>query len=299
MKPRGALGHFIQVTKPGIIFGNAISVAGGYFLAARGAADLWLLLVALLGTALVVASGCAFNNYIDRDIDVMMERTRNRVLVQGLLPGRVVLAYATVLGLAGVSLLYWGANPLSALFAVLGFVIYVGFYSLYLKRKSVHGTLVGSISGAMPPVIGYCAASGSFDLAALTLLIIFSLWQVPHSYAIAIFRYKDYLAASIPVLPVERGIAVAKRHILLYILAFLLATLMLALWGYAGISYLVVAAAMGSYWLYLAWTGYQAVDDRLWARKLFFFSIYIITALSLMMAVDVQRTGQMLLSYAG
>ncbi len=299
MKPRDALGHFIQVTKPGIIFGNAISVAGGYFLAARGAVDLWLLLVTLVGTALVVASGCAFNNYIDRDIDVMMERTRNRVLVQGLLPGRVVLAYATVLGLAGVSLLYRGASPLSALFAVLGFVIYVGFYSLYLKRRSVHGTLVGSISGAMPPVIGYCAASGSFDLAALTLLVIFSLWQVPHSYAIAIFRYKDYLAASIPVLPVERGIAVAKRHILLYILAFLLATLMLAFWGYAGVSYLVVAAAMGSYWLYLAWTGYQAMDDRLWARKLFFFSIYIITALSLMMAVDVQRTGQMLLSYVG
>jgi protoheme IX farnesyltransferase len=299
MKARAALGHFVQVTKPGIIFGNAISVAGGYFLAARGDIDLWLLLVALVGTALVVASGCAFNNYIDRDIDVKMERTRNRVLVQGLLPAQVVLAYAAVLGLAGTLLLFWGANPLSALFAVIGFVIYVGFYSLYLKRKSVHGTLVGSISGAMPPVIGYCAVSGSFDLAALTLLVIFSLWQVPHSYAIAIFRYKDYLAASIPVLPVERGIAVAKRHILLYILAFLLATLMLALCGYAGISYLVVAAAMGSYWLYLAWTGYQAVDDRVWARKLFFFSIYIITALSLMMALDVQQAGQMLLSYAG
>jgi protoheme IX farnesyltransferase len=140
--------HFAQVTKPGIIFGNVLSAAGGFFLAAKGQVDPSLLLATLLGTSLVVASGCVFNNYIDRDIDVKMSRTRHRVLVKGLIPPRVALAYAAALGIAGVSLLFFEANALAALFAVLGFFIYVVLYSLYLKRSSVHGTLVGSISGA-------------------------------------------------------------------------------------------------------------------------------------------------------
>jgi len=293
-----SLKHFIQITKPGIIFGNVLSVAGGFFLASKGHVDFGLFLIAMIGTSLVVASGCVFNNCIDRDIDLKMERTRNRVLVQGLVSVKLALVYATVLGVVGVGLLYFKANPLAALFAVIGFVIYVGFYSLYLKRKSVHGTLVGSLSGAMPPVIGYVAVSNSFDLAALTLLVMFSLWQMPHSYAIAIFRFNDYLAASIPVLPVKRGIRVAKRHILIYILAFLLATLMLTFGGYAGLNYLAVAAAMGMYWLYMAWTGYKAKDDTVWARKLFVFSIFTITALSVAMSLDFQVTKELLITYA-
>ncbi|GGU64295.1 protoheme IX farnesyltransferase [Pseudomonas laurentiana] len=290
--------HFIQITKPGIIFGNVLSVAGGFFLAAQGHVDFALFLATVIGTSLVVASGCVFNNCIDRDIDLKMERTKNRAMVQGLISLKLALVYATLLGVAGFGLLYVKANPLAALFALIGFIIYVGFYSLYLKRKSVHGTLVGSLSGAMPPVIGYCAVSNSFDLAALTLLVMFSLWQMPHSYAIAIFRFNDYLAASIPVLPVKRGIGVAKKHILLYIVAFLLATLMLTVGGYAGMSYMAVAAAMGMYWLYMAWTGYKAVDDRLWARKLFVFSIFTITALSVMMSLDTKVPTELLLTYA-
>jgi protoheme IX farnesyltransferase len=293
-----SLKHFIQITKPGIIFGNVLSVAGGFFLASKGHVDIGLFLAAVIGTSLVVASGCVFNNCIDRDIDVKMERTKNRVLVQGLLSVQLALIYATVLGVVGVGLLYTKANALAALFAVIGFVIYVGFYSLYLKRRSVHGTLVGSLSGAMPPVIGYVAVSNTFDLAALTLLVMFSLWQMPHSYAIAIFRFNDYRAASIPVLPVKRGIRVAKRHILIYIVAFLLATLMLTFGGYAGLNYLAVAAAMGMYWLYMAWTGYKAKDDTVWARKLFVFSIFTITALSVAMSLDFQVTKELLVTYA-
>ncbi|MBV4477382.1 heme o synthase [Pseudomonas sp. B2M1-30] len=293
-----SLKHFIQITKPGIIFGNVLSVAGGFFLASKGHVDLAVFLAAMIGTSLVVASGCVFNNCIDRDIDYKMERTKNRVLVQGLISLKLALVYATVLGVAGVALLYKVANPLAALFAVIGFIIYVGFYSLYLKRKSVHGTLVGSLSGAMPPVIGYVAVTNTFDMAALTLLVMFSLWQMPHSYAIAIFRFKDYQAASIPVLPVERGIEVAKKHILYYILAFVGATLMLTISGYAGISYFAVAAAMGMYWLYMAWTGNKAADDTVWARKLFVFSIFTITALSVMMSVDFKVPGDLLMTYA-
>ena len=115
-----------------------------------------------------------------------------------------------MLGIAGMALLLVAANVVAMLIAVVGFVVYVGVYSLYMKRKSVYGTLVGSLSGAAPPVIGYCAVTGQFDTGALILLLIFSLWQMPHSYAIAIFRFKDYRAANIPVLPVIKGISVAK-----------------------------------------------------------------------------------------
>ncbi|MBJ7221826.1 MULTISPECIES: heme o synthase [unclassified Brenneria] len=291
--------QYLQVTKPGIIFGNLISVIGGFLLAAQGSIDYVLFLATLVGVSLVVASGCVFNNVIDRDIDKKMERTKNRVLVKGLISLKVTLVYAAVLGIAGFALLYIAANPLAMWLAVMGFVVYVGVYSLYMKRHSVYGTLIGSLSGAAPPVIGYCAVSNQFDAGALILLLIFSLWQMPHSYAIAIFRLKDYQAANIPVLPVVKGISVAKNHITLYILAFMVATLMLSLGGYAGYKYLVVAAAVSVWWLGMALSGYKnANDDRVWAKKLFVFSIVAITSLSVMMSVDsIAPTQDVLLTY--
>ncbi|EPF5869281.1 heme o synthase [Morganella morganii] len=290
--------QYLQVTKPGIIFGNLISVVGGFLLASKGDIDYPLFIATLLGVSLVMASGCVFNNYIDRDIDSVMERTKNRPLVRGLIDPKISLVYASVLGIAGMVLLLVAANVVAMLIAVVGFVVYVGVYSLYMKRKSVYGTLVGSLSGAAPPVIGYCAVTGQFDTGALILLLIFSLWQMPHSYAIAIFRFKDYQAANIPVLPVIKGISVAKNHIILYIIAFMFATLMLAISGYAGYKYLIVAAAVSVWWLGMALSGYKTTNDRLWARKLFVFSIVAITSLSVMMSVDPSVSGDVLLAYS-
>lgn len=292
---------YLQVTKPGIIVGNLISVVGGFLLASKGSINGYLLILTLLGVSLVVASGCAFNNLIDRDIDPKMERTKNRVLVRGLASAHVTFALATILGIAGFVVLYFGANPLAMWLSVMGFVVYVGIYSLYMKRHSVYGTLIGSLSGAAPPVIGYCAVSNNFDAGALILLAIFSLWQMPHSYAIAIYRFKDYQAANIPVLPVVKGIAVAKHHITFYIIAFMFATLMLSIGGYAGYKYLVVAAAVSVWWLCMALSGYKAQNnDRIWARKLFVFSIIAITTLSIMMSVDFMTpASQTVLSFAG
>ena len=290
--------QYLQVTKPGIIFGNLISVVGGFLLASKGDIDYPLFIATLLGVSLVVASGCVFNNYIDRDIDSVMERTKNRPLVRGLIDPKISLVYASVLGIAGMVLLLVAAHAVAMLIAVVGFVVYVGVYSLYMKRKSVYGTLVGSLSGAAPPVIGYCAVTGQFDTGALILLLIFSLWQMPHSYAIAIFRFKDYQAANIPVLPVIKGISVAKNHIILYIIAFMFATLMLAISGYAGYKYLIVAAAVSVWWLGMALSGYKTTNDRVWARKLFVFSIVAITSLSVMMSVDPSVSGDGLLAYS-
>ncbi|CAM3630518.1 heme o synthase [Xenorhabdus thuongxuanensis] len=289
--------QYLQVTKPGIIFGNLISAIGGFLLASKGVIDYPLFFATMVGVSLVVASGCVFNNYIDRDIDRIMERTKERVLVKGLIDPKISLIYASVLGIAGIVLLYVAANVLAMQLALIGFIVYVGVYSLYMKRKSVYGTLVGSLSGAAPPVIGYCAVTGHFDTGALILLLIFSLWQMPHSYAIAIFRFKDYQAANIPVLPVIKGISVAKNHITLYILAFMVATLMLTISGYAGYKYLIVAAAVSIWWLGMALSGYKTSDDRIWARKLFLFSIVAIMSLSVMMSVDSTASPENLLTY--
>ncbi|RBP85052.1 protoheme IX farnesyltransferase [Marinomonas rhizomae] len=291
--------RYLQVTKPGIIMGNLISVAGGFFLASRGEIDWILMLATVVGLSLVVASGCAINNYVDRDIDAKMQRTRNRVTVNGEMSGKAAFFHGIVLGVIGFALLAFFTNWVAVAFAVFGYVVYVGLYTLYFKRKSVYGTFVGSLSGAVPPVVGYCAAAGQFDAGAAILLTMFCIWQMPHSYAIAIFRYKDYEAAGIPVLPVSQGIAKAKRHIILHIAAFAVVAALLPLTGYVGIGFMVVALATSLWWLAMALRGYRpGIDVNGWARQVFFFSIITVTALSVTMALDFNEVSPNLLVFA-
>jgi protoheme IX farnesyltransferase len=278
--------NYIEITKPGIIFANLISTAGGFFLASGGRVDIGVLLATLTGVSLVVASGCVCNNCIDRDIDRLMKRTCNRVLARrGLSVGSAWL-YASFLGIAGVVLLTAGANLLSVGIVSAGFGIYVGIYSLGLKRTCAYATLVGSLAGAAPPLAGYCAAANRFDGGAAILLAIFIVWQIPHYYAIAIFRFDDYAAAAIPILPVKQGTSAAKTHIFGCILVFIAASLMLTFCGYTGYSYLAVTAVSGLAWLFIALSGYKTADERLWARKLYIFSILAMLALSFMMSID-------------
>ncbi|WP_216782767.1 heme o synthase [Candidatus Profftia tarda] len=278
---------YLEITKPGIILGNLISVISGFCLASQGSLDLSILILTLLGVSLIIASACVCNNYIDRDIDAIMDRTKNRVLAKGLISLRATLIYAALLGLAGIAILYFSVTMLTAVLASIGFIIYVLVYSLHMKRNSTYATLIGSISGSLPPVIGYCAISKYFDTGALILLTIFSLWQMPHSYAIAIFCFEDYRKAKIPVLPVVKGILVTKKYILLYILAFMFASMMLSFSGYAGYKYLSVSIGLSIWWFTIALSGYRKnVDDRLWARKLFLLSIITITCTSIMISID-------------
>jgi protoheme IX farnesyltransferase len=283
--------NFISITKPGIIFGNLITVAGGFFLASHGVFYPLKLVATLLGISLIIAAGCVFNNIIDRDIDILMERTKNRVMVKGLLSPQIALIYGLILSLAGAMLLAYLANALTLAIALIGLFFYVIVYTLGFKRSSIYGTLVGSISGAVPPVVGYCAVSNQFDLGALILFIILSLWQMPHSYAIAIFRFNDYAEAKIPVLPVVKGIKAAKLNMLIFVSLFAIAVVMLSVAGYAGKWYLLVAILVALRWLMLAIAGFKASDDKAWARKMFGFSILAITILSIMMALDSVKLG--------
>ncbi|MBX4181201.1 heme o synthase [Sodalis sp. CWE] len=278
---------YIQVIKLGIVLSNLISAMGGFFLASQGQINCNRLLITLTGMSLIIASGCVFNNYIDRDIDLKMERTKHRAIPNGFISPKICIAYAMSLGITGFSLLYFMKNFLVMWLAIAGFIIYVGIYSLYMKRRSIYSTLIGSVSGATPPVIGYCSISNQFDTCALILLLIFSLWQIPHSYAIAIFRLNDYLAASIPVFPAKHSILVTKFHITLYIIGFMLAALMLTFNGYTGHKYLIVTVLVSLWWLGIALRGYEPINnDKDWARKVFMFSIVVVSSLSIMMSID-------------
>lgn len=281
---------YLLVAKPGIVCGNLVAAAGGFLFASRGRPDVALLAATVTGISLVVAAGCVFNNLVDRDLDRLMERTCNRVLARGLMAPKTAVLYGTFLALAGFALLCSKANALCVAFVLVGLFIYAVAYSLYLKRRSPFAIAIGSLAGAVPPVAGYCAAANRFDLGALLLLTIFTFWQIPHSHAITIFRLNDFKTANLPVLPVRRGLAVTKRHLLISITAFAVASLLPAFFGYAGKIYLAVAAILGVTWLFMAGTGFKTVTERPWARRLFVFSILSIIALSAMLALDARGT---------
>lgn len=275
------LKKYLFLTKPGILFGNFITTLGGFFLAAQGSIDILLLLLTLIGTTLVVASGCVVNNVIDQDIDTKMQRTQNRALVKKTISPIVALVYAFVLGVMGFSILWFGVNGYAFLFAMIGFIVYVGFYSLWTKRTSIHQTVIGSISGASPPVIGYTAVTHQFDVAALLLFLAYALWQMPHSWAIAIYRFDDYKNAGIPILPVARSIYRTKIECVIYILLFAAVLNGLYCFGYTNVFFLITFNALTAYWFYLSNIGFKAENDQLWAKRFFLYSVILITLLSL------------------
>lgn len=275
------LKKYLFLTKPGILFGNFITTLGGFFLAAQGAIDPVLLLLTLLGTTFVVASGCVVNNVIDQDIDQKMQRTMNRALVTKTISPTLALCYALVLGVIGFGLLWFWVNAYAFLFAVIGFVVYVGFYSLWSKRATIHQTVIGSISGASPPVIGYTAVSHQFDIAALLIFVAYALWQMPHSWAIAIYRFDDYKNAGIPILPVARSILRTKIESLIYVILFTVAMNGLYVYGYTNVVFLVICNLLCAYWIYIGVLGFKAENDQLWAKRFFLFSVILITIISL------------------
>lgn len=275
---------YYWLTKPGIIYGNALTATGGFFLASKGDVDFALLLVTIAGISLIIGAACVINNYIDRGIDKKMARTKGRALVSGIIPGNVALIYAAILGTAGFATLILLTNGVTALLGFIAIFVYVVLYGIG-KRRSEHGTAVGSIAGALPPVGGYTAVTGQFDGGAATLFLIMVFWQMPHFYAIAMYRFDDYKAAKLPVLPVKRGMLAAKVQIMLYVAGFVGANMLLTLSGYTGYIYLVVMTTVGVGWLWLGLKGFKAPDDRKWARKMFFFSLLVVLTLAVMLSV--------------
>jgi heme o synthase len=277
---------YFSLTKPGIIFGNAITAIAGFFLASKGQINVGLFLATLVGISFVIASACVFNNYFDRNIDKVMKRTKHRALAEGVITVRNALIFGAILGAIGFFLLIFYTNLLTTVIAAIGFFFYVALYTPW-KKRSVHGTIIGSVSGAVPPLVGYCAVSNRLDAGALILFFILVLWQMPHFYAIAIYRLEDYKAAKIPVLPTQKSLFATKFIMLLYVIAFALVACMLTFFGYTGKLYLLLVAILGIIWIGWGLKGFWTKDNKRWARKMFILSLITLTALCIMMIADV------------
>ncbi len=275
---------FLLLTKPGIILGNALTAVAGFALGSYGTFRPLLFLAELIGLSLIIASACVSNNYIDRKADQKMERTKNRALATGVISPRQALLFAVFLGGSGTCVLFFFVNALSALIALSGFLAYIGLYS-FSKYKTVHGTLIGSLAGAVPPIVGYTAAGNRLDLTALIFFTMLVFWQMPHFYAIAIYRLREYQAASIPVLPAIKGIHAAKVQMILYCLAFIAISMLLGVVHRFGMAYFGLTAVLGFGWLSLAIAGLHSKDDFVWARTMFTVSLVVILGLSIFITI--------------
>jgi len=284
---REKLNAYYQLTKPGVLYGNVLTGAAGFLLAAGVAKHYdWLLFLAAIGgMTLVIAAACVINNYLDRDIDSVMQRTKKRPSVTGAVKGGAMVTYGVILLVFGIGILYLWTNLLVVAIGIIGFVTYVWLYGALSKRRSIHGTAVGSISGAMPIAGGYAAVSGHVDFGLVIVFLILFFWQFPEFYSIAIYRRKEYAAAKVPVMSVVKGVPSTIKQIFVYTILYVLSTLSLTTFRYTGWIYMVVMAAAGAYWIMLAYEGLSTKKPEAWARKMFRFSMYDILLLCVMLAV--------------
>lgn len=266
---KGRVRAYYQLTKPGVLYGNVLTAVAGYFLAAAGGVQWDVFAAMIVGMTLVVASACVINNYLDQDIDRVMARTKKRPSVTGIVPGPHILIYGVVLGLVGlVTLIVW-TNWLVVWIGIIGFVTYVWLYGALSKRRSIHGTLVGSISGAMPIAGGYAAVNGVIDPGLVIVFLVLFFWQFPEFYSIGIYRRKEYAAANIPIMPVVKGIHTTIVQIFIYTILYVISTLALTLFGYTGYVYLVVMVVFGVQWAVLGAKGLRTKQPEAWARRMF------------------------------
>ncbi len=284
-----SLKQYYDIAKPGMVYGNAIPVICCFLFASKWHVDIWLFLATLVGISLIMASACVFNNVIDRDIDGDMQRTKRRAMVLGQISMAAALVYGVVIGLIGFGVLWLHVNAIATAVAILGFFFYVCMYSMWWKRISAWGTLVGSVSGAVPPVVGYVAVTGRIDLAAIILFGIMAVWQMPHFFAIAIRRRDEYAAARIPVLSVSKGIGATKIQMLGYLIAFALITPMLTVFGYSNVIYLIVSLILSLGWLVMGLKGFRIPDNDpktvVWAKNMFLTSLIVMMTLFVTIAL--------------
>jgi heme o synthase len=279
------LKQYIGLTKPERTLANVITGLAGYLFASKWHISWHILLSLVGGLALIIASACVLNNLMDRDLDKHMARTKKRALVTGEVPARDAFMFAVVIGTAGFWILAQTNWLTFWISAIAGYTGYVALYD-YAKRKSVWGTLAGTICGSASIVAGYTAATGKLDSAAFLLFAIMAAWQMAHFYSIAIYRLDDYKKAGVPVWPAKFGVSNTKAQIFFFIAAFIGANALLAVFGYVKYSYLITISAAGGYWYWHAVSGLtKKVDDTAWARRMFGISLNVLLVFAVVLAV--------------
>ncbi|WP_027963068.1 heme o synthase [Halalkalibacillus halophilus] len=271
---------FLGLIKIGIINSNLMTAFAGFWLALfytnQSFFNHWqAFILVMLGTAFVIAGGCVINNYYDRDIDQKMARTVNRATITGTIPLSIILSMGIAFSVLGFILLYL-TTPLAALFGFIGWFVYVVLYTMWSKRRYTINTVVGSFSGAVPPLIGWTAVEATIHPAAFVLFLIMFIWQTPHFLALAIRKKEDYRQANIPMLPVIYGNAITKRQIVVYTVCLL----PLPFYFFSlGMAFIIFATLLNLGWILLAFYGFMMKDDDKWAKWMFIYSLNYLTLL--------------------
>ena len=274
---RGAA-DLLALTKPKVTRLVVFTGGVGMWLAPAGLLTPLRVALTLIGTVLVVSAANALNMYLERDIDGLMARTADRPLPAGRLTAASALGFGLTLALISVPLLALGVNPLTGLLALLALVDYGGLYTP-MKQRSWAAVLVGAIPGAMPPLMGYTAATGRIGAPGAALFAIMFLWQGPHTLAITLFRHADYLGAGFQTMPVQLGEAMTRKQAFAYSPLLVLSSVVPYLIGSATLTYLVVALVLGAGFLAFAALAAQERGAIKWARGLFAYSIVYLTVL--------------------
>jgi protoheme IX farnesyltransferase len=282
--PLGPWRDYVTLTKPRIMSLLLVTGAGGMFVGAGGWPGGVELLTMLIGLALACGGASALNHVIDRDIDKLMgSRTAARPVASGRVPAPRALEFGLVLSALSFALLASTANVLTAVLALVGNLFYVVVYTGYLKRSTDQNIVIGGAAGAVPPLVGYAAATGSLALPALWLFLIVFLWTPPHFWALALMIKEHYAAANVPMLPGTRGERETTRQILLYSLVLVGFTIVVGAW--LGPLYTVAAALLGAYFLFLAHR-LRADASKRNAVLLFHYSLAYLALLFVAAAID-------------
>ena len=283
--PRGSWRDYVTLTKPRIMVLLLITAAGGMVVGARGLPSLDLVVATLGGLALACGGASALNHVLDRDVDTRMKRTSRRPVAAGRVPPERALEFGVALSALSFVVLTSFVNVVAALLAVAGNLFYVIVYTRWLKRSTPQNIVIGGAAGAVPPLVGWAAATGSLALPALFLFLIVFLWTPPHFWALALLIKRDYAAAGIPMLPVVRGERETARSIVRYSFLLVAVTLLPVVWRTLGFVYLGVALALGLALLWLAFA-LQRETTPPRARRLFTFSLAYLALLFVAMAID-------------
>jgi heme o synthase len=276
--------ELLALTKPRITTMVLFTTAGGIWLA-PGTMPIGRALIAVIATTLIVGAANALNCYLERDSDKLMSRTQNRPLPAGRLDPALALIFGLALACMSVPLLSLGVNPMTGLLGAFAFASYVWVYTP-LKRVTPWALEIGAVPGAIPPLLGWTAATGRIELPGLVLFGILFIWQLPHFLAISLFRKEEYGRAGIRVLPVVKGDEVTKRRIPLQIAALVACSLLLYPLGVTGKLYFVAACLLGGAFLFEGLRGLRPGADAKWAKRLFIGSLFYLILLFVAIGID-------------
>ena len=281
----GAILAYVRLTKPRIVGLLVVTTIPAMMLAEQGMPSLWLILATVLGGSIVAGGANAMNMYFDRDIDELMLRTRDRPVPSGQVEPEKAALLGLVLAAGGFVFLQWSVNLLAASLTLSAFAFYVLVYTLLLKRTTPLNIVIGGAAGAMPPVVGWAAVTGEIAVPALILFAIVTVWTPPHFWALSLNYSSDYQRAGVPMLPVVSGPEETKRQILLYSIGLVAVSLLLAVWGDAGLIYLAAAAPLGFGFVYFAFRLLRSASARA-STDLFRYSIVYLALLFGAIALD-------------